>query len=268
MGEMRDLANKIQDALRLRTFPLGVKFLEKAEDLDKIEKVRRPEEPLTFCQIIGMARHMGWTIGATIDDISMPGCIHKLGFIEVEIYTDGTGYIPWTRTKEDAARCGASVPHLPFGKFQAVVVSPLASERFVPDIAWLFSNTAQMNFILNALQWQDYERLTFYFSGEGSCADAFVEAYLRGKPQMTVPCEGERIQGLVQEDELEIAMPAKMVKKLAEGIDGLRASRIISYPLPYYGFQMNTGKLMAKAYPGYEQYLSELRERAKKRAGK
>jgi len=85
---------------------------------------------------------------------------------------------------------------------------------------------------------------------------------------MTVPCEGERIQGLVQEDELEIAMPAKMVKKLAAGIDGLRAARIISYPLPYYGFQMNTGRFMSRSYPGYEQYLRELREKAKKGASK
>jgi uncharacterized protein (DUF169 family) len=194
-------------------------------------------------------------MGATVDNLSMAGCIYKLGFYPSEIYVDGTGYLAWTKTKEDAAKCASTIPHLPFGKYKAVVVGPLAAERFAPEFAWIFSNTAQMNLMLNALQWSDYERLTFHFSGEGSCADAFAECYHTGKPKMTVPCAGERLQGLVLEDELEIVLPINMVKKLADGIDGLKASRIFSYPVPYYGFQMHTGRLMAKAYGGYDTYM-------------
>jgi len=265
MGEMRDLVNRIQDALRLRTYPVAVKFLEKVEDLNKIEKVRRPQEPMSFCQLVGCARHLGWTMGATIDDLSMANCMLRLGFApKVGPFADGLAWMAWTKTQEDAAKYSATLPNLPVGKFKAVAVSPLAAERFEPDIAWLFSNSAQMNFILNALQWDKYDRLTFHFSGEGSCADAFVEAYLTGKPHMTVPCEGERIQGLVQEDELEIAMPASMVKKMVEGIDGLRAARIINYPLPYYGFQMGTSKIMARAYPAIEQGIALLKANAPK----
>jgi len=265
MGEMRDMANRIQDILRLRTFPVAVKFLETVDDLGKIEKVRRPDEPLSFCQIVAISRYLGWTMGVTIDDLSMAGCILKLGFAPAfGPFLDGTSTRPWMKTQEDAAKYAATLPHLPVGKFKAVALAPLASERFEPDIVWIFANTAQMCYVLNALQWENYERFTFYFSGEGSCADAFVECYYSGKPQVTVPCEGERIQALVMEDELEVAIPGSMVKKLLDGLEGLRAARIISYPMPYYGFQTSTSKLMSRAYPMLDAALKILKAKAPK----
>ena len=266
MAEWREMSNRIQDFLRLRTLPLGFKFLEKAEDLGKIERVRRPEQPLALCQVVGISRHLGWTMGVTIDNLSMPECILKLGFApRFGPFLDGTSVTGiWTKDQKDGAKYSQTLPHLPAGKYKALVISPLGAERIDPDIALIFGNSAQMCLLMNALQWEDYERLQFFFSGEGSCADTFAECYHSGKPQLTVPCLGERLQGSVQEDELEIAIPAGKIRKAVDGLDAMRAARSISYPIPYYGLQLSTAALMARTYPGLQEALALIKEKARK----
>lgn len=264
MAEWREMSNKIQDFLRLRTLPLGIKLLEKAEDLSKIEKVRKPEHPMALCQMVGISRNLGWTMGITLDDLSMPDCMLKLGLApSFGPFLDGTTVTGiWMKYQEDAAKYRQTLRHLPVGKFKAIVLSPLGAERIEPDMALIFGNSAQMCLLMNALQWEGYERLQFFFTGEGSCADSFAECYYSGKPQLTVPCLGERVQGLVQDDELEIAIPGSMVKKAVAGLDELRAARVINYPIPYYGLQMNTSPLMARTYPGLQEALALIKEKA------
>ena len=51
--------------LTLRTEPIAFKGFDRADDLERIEKLTRPETTLTFCQLSFMARVMGRTIGGT-----------------------------------------------------------------------------------------------------------------------------------------------------------------------------------------------------------
>ena len=259
MSEMKDLANGIRDFLRLRTLPLAIKFLEKAEDLNSIEKVRKPENKVSWCQAVGIARNLGWTIGITIDDLITPACAFKLGFGYMPEKYQGIYEGIWVKTKEESIKYVKTLPGLPAGKFRVAVASPLSSDRIAsPDLAYIFGNPAQMNLLLNALQYENYERLHFYFTGEGSCADAFVEAYNSGKPQCTVPCMGERCMGMVQDDEMELAMPASMLKKAMDGLTALRASRTIVYPIPYFGYQANILPLINRTYPGIDLMMAEV----------
>ncbi len=261
MSEMNDIANGIRDFLRLRTLPLAIKFLEKEEDLNSIEKVRRPETKMSWCQAVGIARNLGWTIAITINDLMTPVCAFKLGFGYMPEAYQGIYQGIWVKTKEESIKYIKTVPSLPLGKFKVAVASPLTSDRIAsPDLAYIFANPAQMNLLLNALQYENYERLHFYFSGEGSCADAFAEAYNSGKPQCTVPCIGERCMGMVQDDEMELAIPASMLKKVMDGLNALRASRTIAYPLPHFGYRANMLPLINQSYPGIDLLLAEVRK--------
>jgi uncharacterized protein (DUF169 family) len=112
MSEYKDLANGIREFLRLRTLPLAIKFLEKTEDIQSIEKVRRPENNISWCQAVGLSRNLGWTIAVTEDDLVTPACAFKLGF----------GYMPgqyydlyvkiWVKTKEDSIKYINTLPSL------------------------------------------------------------------------------------------------------------------------------------------------------------
>jgi uncharacterized protein (DUF169 family) len=265
MTTLVEAANGIRDFLRLRTLPLAVKFIEDANDLTKIPKLRRPDHLVSWCQVVGISRNLGWTMGITIDDLTTPACAFKLGFgyfpTEYKPYYAGM----WVKTQEDSVKYVDSIPCLPFGKFKAIAVAPIASERIEsPDLAYIFGTPAQMNLLLNGLQYDGYERLHFYFSGEGSCADAFVEAYKNGKPQLTVPCLGERLMGLVQDDELEIAMPFNLLQKAFDGMMALRASRTIGYPIPYFGYQADIFPLINRTYKGIDKLMEMVKQQTKK----
>lgn len=265
MATLTETANGIRDFLRLRTLPVAIKFLEKVEDLNKIQKIRRPDHLMSWCQVVGIARNLGWTMGVTIDDFVTPACAFKFGF----------GYMPpdhkqmysgiWFKSKEDSVKYFDSIPCLPFGKFQAAAVAPISAGRIeAPDLAYIFGTPAQMNLLLNGLQYDGYERHHFYFSGEGSCADALVEAYMSGKPQLTVPCLGERCMGLVLDDEMEIAIPINLLQKALDGMNALRSSRTIGYPIPFFGYQADVFPLVSRNFPGIDKLMDLVKKQGKK----
>ena len=65
--------------LRLKSFPVGLRMLEDASEIENNKWVRRPTEKLTLCQMITIVRTFDWTIGATVDDFVPPSCATILG---------------------------------------------------------------------------------------------------------------------------------------------------------------------------------------------
>jgi len=252
MTEWKLIGTEIQDIIKLRTAPVGIKFLEKAEDMDKIVKIRRPDNLLTFCQAITMSRTLMLTLGITASDLVGPGCIVKLGFAPLTgdfkkmLYSGGK----WVKTDKDADNFLKEERCMPPGKYRAVVVSPLASARLdPPDIVLIYATPAQMIMVMMGLQWENYKPIKGIFKGEGTCSDSFIDCYYSGEAQFTVPCFGERNMGHVQEDEMSLAIPGGMVGKALEGMKAMRSNRMVAYPIPFLGSQLDVTPKIAKVYP-------------------
>lgn len=68
---MAEKAQFVYDNLRLKTLPVGVKFLKGKQELP--EKARRPalflKKRITMCQAMTMARNYGWQMGITAEDL-------------------------------------------------------------------------------------------------------------------------------------------------------------------------------------------------------
>jgi len=66
----RESGDFIQNNLRLKTFPVAVKFLKDKSNFP--DKTRQPSAVLgkrvTICQGVTMARVYGWTVGLTRED--------------------------------------------------------------------------------------------------------------------------------------------------------------------------------------------------------
>ncbi len=249
------LVRKMERLLRLKSFPVAFKLLEKKEEINKIPFVRRSENKLTMCQMITLVRNFDWTIGADLDDFLSPGCASIIGLADIpEAYKDGTfRSIVWVKTKEDGKKYEESIPRLPLGKYEAVVMAPLVYKPFEPDIILIYANPAQMILLINALQFEDYEVMQFHCVGETSCSDAVARCYLTGKPSMTIPCYGERRYGHAQDEDLVMALPANMMEKAVRGLDTLYR-RGIRYPISYAGAEQD----LAAAFPGSYGQLEEL----------
>lgn len=240
----------LEALLRLKTFPVAMKFLENAEELGKNKWVRQIDKQLSLCQLITLVRNFDWTVGATAKDV-IPTCASVLGLAEcpAEIRDGSYRTLQWVKTKEDGKKYEDSIPRIPTGKFQAVMLAPLVYDSFEPDIVLIYGNPAQMILIINAIQFEGYERLQFFCVGETSCSDAIAQCYLSGKPSLTIPCYGERRFGHAQDDELVIALPPQVVWKVERNLQELYG-RGIRYPIPFSGALQS---LMASMPTGYQK---------------
>jgi dephospho-CoA kinase len=240
--------------LRLKSFPVAFKMLEKKEALNEIPFMRRPENKMTMCQMITLVRNFDWTVGADLDNFLSPMCPSIIGLTDIpEPVKDGTfRSIVWVQTKEDGRRYEAAIPRIPLGKYEAVAMAPLVYNPFDPDIVLIYANPAQMMLLINALQFEDYEVMEFSCVGESSCSDAIAKCYLTGKPSLTIPCYGERRYGHAQDEDLVMAIPAGMMAKALRGLEMLYR-RGIRYPISYAGAESDVTKAFPAAYGGLEQ---------------
>lgn len=248
------LVRRMELLMRLKSFPVAFKMLEKKASLDEIPFMRRTKKKVTLCQLITLVRNFDWTVGAELDDFLSPTCPSILGLTDIpEIYKDGTfRSIVWVKTREDGKKYESSIPRLPLGKYEAVAMAPLVYKPFDPEIVLIYANPAQMMLLINSLQFEDYEVMQFYCVGESSCADAIARCYLTGKPSMTIPCYGERRYGHSQDEDLVMALPAHMMEKALRGMEALYR-RGIRYPISYAGVEQDLTMAFPMSYGNLDQ---------------
>ena len=248
MSSLPDTTRELEGLLRLRTMPIGIKFFEDAGELQNIKKLRQMGHPSTFCQVITQSRTAGWTIGVQAPDL-MEGCASVFGLIETAeqrmngSYTAGV----WFQNQEDARLHQEAIPRVPHSRYQAIAVAPLSADKFEPDVAVVFGLPAQIILFVNGMQWQGYKRYQFYCVGETACSDSMVQCFNSGEPALAIPCYGERRYGGVQDDEIVIAVPPKILEKVVTGLKGLGAAGL-RYPIPPYGSQSDPTQGMARSY--------------------
>ena len=248
------LVRRMELLMRLKSFPVAFKMLEKKEELDQIPFLRRATHKMTMCQMITLVRNFDWTLGAERHDFLSPTCASIIGLSDTpEIYKDGTfRSIVWVKRREEGKKYEASIPRMPLGKYEAVAMAPLVYKPFDPDIVLIYANPAQMMLLINSLQFEDYEVMQFYCVGESSCSDAIARCYLDGKPSLTIPCYGERRYGHAQDEDLVMAIPAAMMEKALRGMEALYR-RGIRYPISYAGAEQDLTSAFPMSYGGVEQ---------------
>jgi dephospho-CoA kinase len=254
------VVRRIEQLLRLKSFPVAFKMLAEKEELEQIPFLRRSQHKSTLCQMITQVRSFDWTVGADLDDFLFDACPSILGLCDnPEICKDGTfRSIVWVKTKKDGKKYEASIPRLPMGKYQAVAMAPLVYKPFEPDIVLIYANPAQMILLINALQFEDYEVMQFFCVGESSCSDAIVRCYDTGKPSLTIPCYGERRYGHAQDEDLVMAIPAGMMTKALAGLETLYR-RGVRYPISYAGAEGDVGPMFPASYGGLKDVSEKLK---------
>ena len=154
----------------------------------------------------------------------------------------------WYADHENASAHQHAMDVVPFGKYQAMAVSPLASGRLAPpDICLIYATPAQMILFINGLQWSGYKKLEWGCVGESSCADSWGRALSTGEPSLSIPCFAERRYGGVMEDELLMAIPPVYLPKVIEGLKQLSANGL-RYPIAQYGVNNDVRAGMGVSY--------------------
>lgn len=236
--------------LRLKTTVIGMKMFATAAEMEAIPKIRRPNAIHTTDQIVSMASRLGWTVGITAADLVGAQCRAVIGLApQDEQWLSGQSYVGvWHGTAEDATKRQHALDVVPFGKYQAMAVSPLASGRLdPPDICLVYATPGQMIILINGLQYTGYKKFEWGVVGETACADSWGRALKTGEPSLSLPCFAERRYGGVPDEEMLMALnPAD----LAKAISGMKqlARNGLRYPIAPYGIQADVRAGMGVSY--------------------
>jgi uncharacterized protein (DUF169 family) len=244
------LVDQLNRLLRLRTTPIGMKLFERRAEMEAIPKIRRPNAVHTTDQIVGQASRNGWTVGITADDLVGAQCSTVIGLHpRNDAWLSGdrmTGV--WYETEADASAHQHAMDVVPFGRYEAMAVSPLTSGRLnPPDICLIYATPAQMILFINGLQWAGYRKLEWGCVGESACADSWGRALATGEPSLSIPCFAERRYGGVMEDELLMALPPGYLPKTIAGLEALSRNGL-RYPIAPYGVNTDARAGMGVSY--------------------
>lgn len=245
------LAAELERLLKLRSFPFGMKLFDTAEAMQAVPKIRRPRAVHTTDQIVAQAARLGWTVGITADDLVGAQCKAVIGLgAQDEAWRSGQSMVGvWYATPVDARGHQSAMTVVPAGRYQAMVVSPLAAGRLdPPDIAMFYATPGAMMYFINGLQWSGYKRFDWSVVGESSCADSWGRALSTRSPSLSIPCFAERRYGGVLDDEMLMALPPEQLGQAIAGMQAL-AKNGFRYPFPQYGIQQDVRDGMAASYP-------------------
>ena len=235
--DLEQLDRELSRYVRMSTFPLAIRMVEQESEF--APRARRPQRDLgvqvTICQAIGMARRYGWHLGITPADINCPLTFIPFGFAdEVPFSTDGHACAGvYTETPEAGARSEAIVPRLPRGKYAGVELAPLERAAFPADVICVYGNSAQVMRLVQATLYRRGGALQSISAGRIDCAEIIIRTMLTGEPQYILPCTGDRVFGLTEDDEMVFAMPAGAAEEIVSGLRGTHQAGI-RYPITKY----------------------------------
>lgn len=234
---LKHLDDSIQKHIRPQNYPLAIRMVKPGESLP--ERVKRPLRDLgiksAICQGIGFARKYGWAIALGHEDISCPLAKSAFGFEPlVEHFTGGCcceGM--YTETATAGAKTESELPKFSFRQYDYFLTAPIERTAFEPDVFLVYGNSAQVMRLLAASLWKYGGYLTSRFSSRLDCADICIETMQTQKPQVILPCYGDRLFGQTQDHEMAYAFPAAHASDLITGLEGTHKGGI-RYPIPAY----------------------------------
>ena len=245
------VTGELEQLLKLRSIPFGMKLFAERADMEAIPRIRRPQHVHTLDQLVGQASRLGWTVGVTSEDLVGSQCraVVGLGNAKTDEWKSGrhmTGV--WFETVKDASAHQAAMHCVPDGLYDALAIGPLASGKLGdPDIALFYATPGAMIYFINGLQWSGYKSFDWGVVGESACADSWGRALSKREPSLSIPCFAERRYGGVLDDEMLMALPPEHLEKAIAGMRALSKNGF-RYPFPQYGVQQDVRAGMAVSY--------------------
>ena len=237
MKTPNEFATLLEKHLRPATFPIGVKLIKPGGELPS--RCKRPKANLgvqiALCQSITFARRYGWTLAVAESDLNCPLALTAFGYKpELDYYSSGCACGGmYTESNDGGAKTEADVPKFSFKEYEYFVCGALARISFEPDVVIQYGNSAQVMRLLQASLWHDGGYLTSRFSGRLDCADMVIETMQTGKPQVILPCYGDRVFAQTGDDEMAFSLPWSWAERIEEGLAGTHKGGI-RYPIPNF----------------------------------
>ncbi len=219
-------AKQLSELIQLRTFPLAIKWYEKAADVpaEAIFPTRDMHKHMAMCQVFSYARMKGQTIAMTTKD---HWCWNPLiGYGNVECVPGQPQFDEVVKfigipDKEQAAKFFEKFPRLPLGKYEAVVVAPLTTCTFEPDVIMIYSTPFKINYLTRCIKSILGGHFTSVFDGIDSCIYCTVPTFQTGEFRVTLPDPGEVERARARDDEVILTVPPAKFEALVKSVENM-----------------------------------------------
>jgi len=236
----KEMAEFIGNDLRLKTFPIAVKFLKSKNEFP--DKTRQPSVALrkrvTICQGVTMARVYGWTVGLTKEDLICVPAMIAFGFSGAQepAKTLATLFcqVEFARDEEQALNEAESIIRLENNEYEAILLAPLQKVSCEPDTVAIYGNPAQVMRMIQAWTFKKGSRVPGNFGGKVECSQYLVEPFKGRSAQVVIPGMGDRIFSMTQDDEMVFSLPGDAVQTLADGLKEAGKKIGARYPVTFY----------------------------------
>ncbi len=226
-------SRRLQEDVRLRGDAVAVRFLESASELSSFPG--RSMRDTAICQMILRARFDG-ADGVLASSPSTMRCVWgaaALGLIDTPPrLSRGQLYLGFVQDLEAGERMHARMGMMgDRGKrYGSVEVAPLAHCRGDPDVVVIYGTPGQMLRLITGLHFEEGGAVCSPVTGQASVCASISRAHDTGEPSLDIPCIGDRLYGLVGDDEMVMVLPANRMPGLMRGLEG-------SKPMAPYPFR-------------------------------
>ncbi|HYN14296.1 MAG TPA: DUF169 domain-containing protein [Terriglobales bacterium] len=221
---LRVLDDALARYVRPDSFPLAIRMLKPGEEVPK--DIRIPSKTMgeqwIVCQSIGIARRYGWGIAVGKDDVICPLAAIAFGFRKPnEEYLKGFVSVGmYCKDEEAAANLEASTWRFDHGAYDYVCVAPLNRATFEPHVIAVYANSAQVLRLVHASLYKRGGRVVSTAGGRLDCAEIVIQTLTTNEPKVILPCTGDRVFGMAQDNEMVFAFPWAYAHEIVEGLEG------------------------------------------------
>ncbi len=240
--EYRSYGKEIEDLLRLDSFTVAVKMIQKEEEIpaEAVRPKRDLDQHIAQCQAFSLTRREGKTVAMLKEDhwcyapvigyglVELPDFFKKGGLYNPQFDDDpeikealgGTGskFLGHFLEKPELAK-NMTFPCFKAGKYIGCLTAPLRNTTVEPDVIFIYSNNAQLRNILMAIKYKEGVHVISEFDPIDSCIYSLVPL-VEGKQNymITIPDPGEQERALTDENKIIFSLTKDKIKILVEGL--------------------------------------------------
>lgn len=218
------LSALLHDVLQQRYDAMALKLIRPGEPVP--EQALRPWEQegqhLALCQAFALARRGGQTVYMRKEDHWCWAPLIAFGAVECPEDSEAFRKICEMIGIVDAEKARsfvASMPRLPLGEYEGILVAPLGKAEFAPDAVLINCTNAQLRTLLLGIKSQTGALVESSFDPIDSCVWSIIPALQAGTYRITLPDPGDYARALTDENDIIFTIPACRLEEIQAGLE-------------------------------------------------
>ena len=204
-----DIVFTLRNLLRMKYYPVAVKYFFSSEELEDFRKsadYRVPIKRYTFCHHVAVSRQKGDISLCTEDQLGCSNAKYVLGWKDLD-EEEIKAHLKYTKSREQAEKFLLTKQVLPHG-LKAFATGPLHKVPYEPDCVHGLSDVLQAYHL--AVDWCaafDSHPFRMQSTINSSMCHGCVDVYLSKKPNITTMCGGSYKSGKTEQGEINWIWP-------------------------------------------------------------